>query len=161
MRVRRHTLVLSVYLNSHGFGFVLFEGHLSPFDWGTKQIRGSNKQRRCLERIAKLIDRNPDVLVLQNTSPNGTRRAGRIMRLNAMVADLAVERGIPVYAYSRADVCDVFRHLGFSNKQMLAELIAKQIPAFVRYVPPPRKPWMSEDARMGLFDAAALVLVFF
>ena len=27
--------------------------------------------------------------------------------------------------------------------------------------PPPRKPWMSEDRRMGLFDAAALALVFF
>jgi hypothetical protein len=38
---------------------------------------------------------------------------------------------------------------------------AKHIPAFERHVPPPRKPWMSEDARMGLFDAAALALIFF
>jgi hypothetical protein len=51
--------------------------------------------------------------------------------------------------------------MGFTNKQMLASLIAKHIPAFERHVPPPRKPRMSEDARMGLFDAAALVLVFF
>jgi hypothetical protein len=51
--------------------------------------------------------------------------------------------------------------MGFANKQMLAGLIAKHIPAFERHVPPPRKPWMSEDARMGLFDAAALALVFF
>jgi hypothetical protein len=43
----------------------------------------------------------------------------------------------------------------------MAEVIAKHIPAFVRYVPPPRKPWMSEDARRELFDAAALALVFF
>ena len=43
----------------------------------------------------------------------------------------------------------------------MAELIAQRIPAFERYVPPPRKPWMSEDARMGLFDAAGLGLVFF
>jgi hypothetical protein len=35
------------------------------------------------------------------------------------------------------------------------------IPAFERYVPPPRKPWKSEDARMGIFDAAALALTFF
>ena len=53
------------------------------------------------------------------------------------------------------------RFAGFVNKQMLAELIAKHIPAFERYVPPPRKPWKSEDARMGIFDAAALALVFF
>ncbi|WP_156527887.1 hypothetical protein [Bradyrhizobium stylosanthis] len=42
-----------------------------------------------------------------------------------------------------------------------AERIAKHIPAFEQYVPPPRKPWMSEDRRMGLFDAAALALTFF
>jgi hypothetical protein len=39
-------------------------------------------------------------------------------------------------------------------------VIAKHIP-FEQHVPPPRKPWKSEDARMGLFDAAALALVFF
>ena len=54
-----------------------------------------------------------------------------------------------------------FEDSGFVNKLMLAELIAKHIPAFERYVPPPRKPWMSEDSRMGLFDAAALALVFY
>jgi hypothetical protein len=47
------------------------------------------------------------------------------------------------------------------NKQIIAEAIARHVPAFERYVPPPRKPWMSEDARMGLVDAAALGLVFF
>jgi hypothetical protein len=54
-----------------------------------------------------------------------------------------------------------FASAGLANKQSLAEVIAKYIPAFERHVPPPRKPWMSEDARMGLFDAAALALVFF
>ena len=51
--------------------------------------------------------------------------------------------------------------MGFANKQVIAGLIAKHIPAFERHVPPPRKSWMSEDARMGLFDAAALALLFF
>src|SRR5262245_9082227 len=143
---RRYGFVLSIYLNTHGFGFVLFEGHLSPFDWGTKQMRGSRKQQRSLDGVTKLFDRyQPDVLVLQDTSANGTHRAARISKLNSFVAECAAERGIPVYAYSRADVYDVFKHLGFSNKQMLAELIAKQIPALERYVPPPRKPWTSED----------------
>jgi hypothetical protein len=47
------------------------------------------------------------------------------------------------------------------SKQMIAGAIAKNIPAFHRYLPPPRKPWKSEDARMGMFDAAALGIVFF
>jgi len=49
----------------------------------------------------------------------------------------------------------------FADRRSLALVIAQHIPAFERYLPPPRKPWMSEDARMGLFDAAALALTFF
>ena len=79
----------------------------------------------------------------------------------ALLAKTAEERGIPVYCYTRAQVYEAFREYVFSNKQMLAEIIAKRIPAFERYVPPPRKTWMSEDSRMGLFEAAALGLTFF
>jgi len=41
------------------------------------------------------------------------------------------------------------------TKHKIAEAIAKHIPALDLYVPPARKPWMSEKARMGIFDAAA------
>jgi hypothetical protein len=99
--------------------------------------------------------------VLQDTSAQGTLRARRIIKLNAAIATLALGRGIPVYAYSRDEVQDAFANFGVTTKQGLAEIIAKHIPAFERYVPLPRKPWKSEDARMGIFDAAALALTFF
>ena len=110
----------------------------------------------------QLLDRcEIDVLVLQDTSPEGTHRASRLITLNAGVEAAAREHGLPVFKYSRADVYSTFASASFSNKQTLAEVIAKHIPTFERHVPPPRKPWKSEDARMGLFDAAALALVFF
>jgi hypothetical protein len=84
-----------------------------------------------------------------------------VTELNAAIAEIGEKRGIPVYAYTSNDVYDAFGYLGAVNKQIIAEAIAKHVPAFERYVPPPRKPWMSEDARMALFDAAALGLVFF
>jgi hypothetical protein len=140
----------------------LFEGPLSPFDWGVTEIRGGGKQARCLLKIAAILDRyQPEIMVLQDTSPSGTRRAPRVTDLNAAIVELGEGRGITVYAYTRRDVCLAFAYLGPANKQIIAEVIAKHIPAFERYVPPPRRPWMSEDARMGLFDAAALALVFF
>jgi hypothetical protein len=159
---RRYELVLSIYPNTRGFSFVLFEGPLAPFDWGVKEMRGRGKGRRCLAKIVTILDHyQPDILVLQDTSPNGTRRARWVTSLNAAITELADDRGILVYPYSREDVRNAFGYLGAVNKQIIAEVIAKHIPAFERYVPPPRKPWMSEDARMGLFDAAALGLVFF
>jgi hypothetical protein len=140
----------------------LFEGPLSPIDWGVKEVRGRRKHSRCVARIATILDRyQPDIFVLQDTSPTGTRRAQRVTNLNAAIAALGASRAIPVYAYSREEVRIAFGELGLPNKHSMAEMIAKHIPAFERYVPPPRKPWMSEDARMGLFDAAALALVFF
>jgi hypothetical protein len=161
-QLRRYAVVLSVYLNTRGFAFVLFEGSLSPFDWGVKEVRGRGKHRRSLINIEALFGRyQPDILVLQDTSPSGTIRAPRIDHLNAAIATLAEAGGMPVYTYSREVVLNAFGYLGAANKQSIAEAIAKHLPVFERYVPPPRKPWMSEDARMGLFDAAALGLVFF
>jgi Holliday junction resolvasome RuvABC endonuclease subunit len=159
--VRRYTLVLVIYCNTRGFAFVLFEAHLSPFDWGLCETRGPRKHQRCLARVKKILDRyQPDFLVVRDTSSKATRTS-RIANLNAAIYEIAATRRIPVHAYSRDDVRDAFAYAGVMDKQSLAELIAKHIPAFERYVPAPRKPWMSEDPRMGLFDAVALGLVFY
>jgi hypothetical protein len=159
---RKYALTMSLYMNARGFAFVLFEGTLSPYDWGVFEIRGVKKDRQIVDKVTSLLRRYvPDVLVMQDMGPDGTRRAYRLALLNNALRRSAQELGIPVFTYSRADVYSAFRSMGFANKQMLAAVIAKHIPAFERHVPPPRKPWKSEDARMGLFDAAALALLFF
>src|SRR5262245_56567058 len=154
----RYHLVLAIYANTRGFAFVLFEGHLSPFDWGLCEIRGPQKQRRCLARVVKILDRyKPDVLVIREAFAQRAH-GSRIVDLNAAIRQITNERCIPTYSYTRNVIRDVFEGAGVVNKQNLAELIAKHIPAFERYVPQPRKLWMSEDPRMGLFDAVALGL---
>ena len=43
----------------------------------------------------------------------------------------------------------------------MAEMIAMQFPdELASRLPPKRKPWKSEDARMDIFDAVALAVVF-
>ena len=159
---KRQLITLAVYFSTRGASFVLFEGTLTPYDWGIFELRGPTKEANCQRKVTELLDRYEiDALVLQNTGPEGTPRASRLTALNAGVEAAAQHHGIPVFKYSRADVYAAFASAGFSNKQTLAEVIAKHIPAFEQHVPPPRKPWKSEDARMGLFDAAALALVFF
>jgi Holliday junction resolvasome RuvABC endonuclease subunit len=155
-------LVLGIYPNSRGFAFALFEGQLAPVDWGVIEIRGKRKNRQCLQRIAVMFGRyQPDALVLQDMSEQPSGRARRIRHLNEAIEVLAGTQGIPVFAYSRAQVRQRFEHENFASKQTIAESIARHIPMFERFVPPPRKLWKSEHARMGLFDAAALVLTFF
>jgi Holliday junction resolvasome RuvABC endonuclease subunit len=163
MKAHKHyKLVLAVYPSTRGFAFVVFEGSLSPVDWSAREVRGAHKNQQCLISIAAVLEQyQPNMLVLQDMSPNGTRRARRIRELNAGVGELAEHYGIPVHVFSRAQVRQAFESFGLTSKHFIAETIAKHIPAFDRYLPPPRKPWMSEDARMGLFDAAALALTFF
>jgi ABC-type Na+ transport system ATPase subunit NatA len=159
---RRYDLVFAIYPQSRGFAFVLFEGSLAPVDWGVYEARGADKNTRCLSRIASLLAlHTPEVLVLQNMSEGGTHRAPRIQELNRRAAELADQRGIVVRSYSRTQVLEYFAELDAMTKQMIAETIAKHIPALSLYVPPARKPWMSEDARMGIFDAVALAWVYF
>lgn len=158
----RHRLVLAIYLSSRGFSFVLFEGPFSPYDWGVHAAGGPRKNACCLRRIEKILTTyEPSAFVMQDTTGGGTRRADRVQRLNLSISEAADNRGIPTFAYSRLQVRDCFGTLPIVTKQTIAEAIAKSIPAFERFLPPPRRPWMSEHARMALFDAAALALTYF
>ena len=80
--------------------------------------------------------------------------------MNRQTLELAKRRDIPIRTYPRAEVIEFFKEFGATTKQRIAEAIAKHIPALSLYVPPPRKPWKSEDARMGIFDAAGLAWLF-
>ena len=158
---RRHNLLAACYLNARGHAFVLFEGPLTPIDWGVVEVRGKERRKRTIERTRTFLTRYlPDVLVLQDMSHAGTHRPHRVRRANEQIAELAERLCIPVFTYSRADVQRYFAYLGAPTKFAIAAEIAKRIPAFERLVPRPRKAWMREDSRMGIFDAAALLMVF-
>jgi hypothetical protein len=158
----RYRLVTAIYLNSRGFGFAVFEGPLAPLDWGTVEVRGKEKREKLIARIDAVFARyRPDVVVLQDVSERGTHRPHRIRRLNETITERAERYGFPVRFLSRNDVRQCFAYVQAVSKDTIAAAIAKRIPALERFLPPPRKLWKSEDARMGIFDAAALALTFF
>jgi len=157
-----HGLVLSVYATTRGFAYTLFEGPLSPVDWGVREMRGKDKNTRCFESIARLIETHqPDVLVIEDCTVLGSRRSDRIRRLYRAIEAWAGNQAIDTYRYSRNTIRETFGKLGALTKHEIAEVIARHIPAFGHRLPPVRRIWMSEDPRMGLFDATALVFTFF
>jgi len=103
--LQRYACVLAVYLNTRGFAFVVFESSLSPVDWGIKETRGPHKNSRSITKIERIVDRyRPSVLILQDTSLEGTHRTQRIRDLNEDIVELAMIREIPACAYSRTGV---------------------------------------------------------
>src|SRR2546422_6406966 len=72
---------------------------------------------------------------------------------------MARSRKLRVTLFSRERVRQVFFADGKGTKDALAEILAKRFPEELGFrLPPKRRPWMSEDYRMGIFDAVALAL---
>jgi hypothetical protein len=151
--------VLALFPTSRGFGFVLFHGETSLIDWGIKGIRWKNKNFLALHVMKALITQHqPDVLVLEDAGVKRSRRHMRIRELHRLVGDHAQAQKIKVRRFPRTAV---HAHFGVHTKYAVAQAVAELLPVLAPRLPPERKPWMSEDARQSLFDAAALALVYF
>lgn len=148
--------ILSIYPTSKGFGFVVMERGRKLIDWGTKRVRikKSHKNRECLKRAAKLMeDYRPDVVILPQ--PDAPRRCQRIRNLIRQVAKKAAAKGIEVVIVTRGEVQELFAPCGATTRQEIAALIAEWYPSLKPMLPRPRRPWESEDQRMGVFGALA------
>lgn len=155
-------VVLAIYPSTRGVAFALMKSPLSAIDWGIKGAYGADKNALLLKRVAGLLDVNqPDVVVLEDPTSARLRRSARIGRLTRAIERLAEDQVVEVQRYSRQAVQECFGQFGARTRYEVAVAIATRIAAFERFLPPPRKLWMSEDARMGIFRAAALALTYY
>lgn len=162
MVARRRDLVLALYPFTRGIAFAMFESPLTPIDWGLKDIRGEHRNALAFEATQKLIDRlQPDILVLHDFSCIYSRRGERSNRLQRLIGSYAISQSIEVYVYPRRHIRECFKSVGAVTRYEIAQAIASQVPAFGHRLPPARKIWQSEDSRMGLFDAASLVMTYY
>lgn len=156
---RRYDLLLAVYLTQRGYAWVLFEGPYSPVHWGVVAATRRVRPARSTEGTIKLIERfHPDAVILERNDVLGSPRPKRVTTMNEHLAEYVQGYGLPVFRYSRNDVHKTFSHLTLVTKDTVAEEIARLVPALTRFVPPRRRAWMAKHARMGLFEAAALIL---
>ena len=155
-------LVLSLSPMTKGFGFVLFEAPLAPFDWGVREVRGALKNRRILKFVESMIDRYaPLVLVLEDWTDDACKKSARVIRLYASLAELARKKCVQLVRVSKGSIRRCFASVVPTTKYEIALSIGKAIPALSYQIPPVRKIWMSEDPRQSLYDAAALGLTYF
>lgn len=160
-RTEIHKLALAIDPTSRGFGYALFEGPQIPLDWGTTEIRFLQNQN-SLERVKKLIDfYHPEVIILEDCSDGSTRRCERVKDLLDQIKLFAKQEKIQVVKYSSDQVKEVFSFFDIHTKDEIAQKICEWLPELTPRVPPTRKPWMSEDRRMGIFDAVALILTYY
>lgn len=158
---RSEARILAVDPSTRGFGFAVLEGPDRLIDWGVKETK-TDKHRRALKLIAELIEQcEPGVIVLEDYAGKGSRRCRRIGELIDEISNLAIKRKVRVRRVSRAEVKQAFAESGARTKYEIAIAIAKRFPELAPRLPRFRKPWMSEDYRMNIFDAVGLGLTFF
>jgi Holliday junction resolvasome RuvABC endonuclease subunit len=143
------------------FGFAVLEGEDRLIDWGLRKVRKGRKAHGT-RRVIDLLDcYRPDALIVEDVSSKHAGRSPRIRRLVKAVIALGAERKIPTYSFPRSQIRAVFLQAGAFTKEEIAGVVAGRFPALEVRLPPKRRPWMSEDNRINLFEAVALALTFF
>jgi len=66
-----------------------------------------------------------------------------------------------MHAYSRGRVQDFFESYGAKTRYEIAAVIASQVTALERFLPPRRRQWEIENPKMSIFNAAALAMTYF
>jgi hypothetical protein len=155
----KHFRVLAISPSTRGFGFAVLEGEQTLVDWGVKHV-GADKNARCLAKVKEmLVHYRPDAMVLQDHSRKDSRRSIRIRTLSRQIIALASKQKVGLVRISRDQVEGIFAPNGKGTKHARAELLSARFPEELgSRLPPKRRPWMSEDYRMHIFDAVALAL---
>jgi Holliday junction resolvasome RuvABC endonuclease subunit len=150
--------VLAIDPISRGFGYAVLEGPHRLIDWGVVHVH-TDKHRGSLRRIDELISRyQPQTIVVEDLNARGARRSGRVRRLLDGVRRLSDSRSCTYRLVAQRQVKRVIGQSERTTKYEIAQTLARMFPEIAPRLPKPRKPWMSEDERMAIFDALAFGL---
>ena len=154
--------VLAVSLSTFGFGYAVMENEKSLVEYGKRRITG-DRHKASFKGIDKLIARSqPDCLVLQDVNnAKGTHCVDRIKKLQRAIVRFAKEQKLAVKIISGREVRDALLGNEKGTKHEMAELLAGRFSnELASQLPPKRQAWMNADARMDIFDAVGLAVVF-
>ena len=146
--------VLAFASTTRGFGFVVLEG-TRLVDWGLR--RCAPRAAEFGRRIDALIRRyRPMIGVVESLSTTTKRCRGRTFIKTAISRlETAGAFVVPVAARTMVKFASGPR----PSKWDIADAISRRFPEMAHRLPRRRKPWQSEDERLGLFMAAGLALL--
>lgn len=155
----RNDFILGIHPVSQGFGWALFDGPDSLFDWGTADIRNGDNVKVLL-RTAQLFDKyRPPVLVLEEFDGAQSRRRPRLRLLCRAVVARAELRNMRIHRHAREDIAAAL--FPARTRHEIAVTVAARLEPLRPYVPEKRKVWEHERLAMSVFCAAACVLSYY
>jgi hypothetical protein len=161
MMQNKNLRILAVAPLSRGLGYAVMEGPGNLVACGNKAVL-RDKNAGALAWVKKFIQfYQPAVLVLPNVNAADTRRAARIKMLHRKIVALAKKHELKVRLISVTRVRKQLLGDAKATKFAVAQTLAEKFPVELgTRLPPKRRPWISEDPRMDIFDAVGLAAVF-
>lgn len=159
MKEKKST-ILSLYPNTYGVAYALFDSPKKLVSYGLGQIRPVNS-KKSRERIQKYIDYyKPDVVLLRGLSENRTHK--RTLQLINQIAHEVSAQGLQVYSYTREQIKSTFNEFESQpqSKYQISQKIIEWYPQMENISFPIPKRWMSENFNAGIFDAVSLAIAF-
>lgn len=151
-------VTLSIYPNTRGFGYTCLETPQKLLDWGVINSRPISNSK-VIKQVEAMIDYfRPALLLVQDPANKYARQNQRVVSLIENIRNTAVKKEIPIYAYTREQIREVFAHFGATTKHEIATKILEWFPELSPRAPKVRKLWMKEDYNMGIFDALSLAI---
>ena len=158
MKNPKHQVVVAIYPTSRGMGYCVFDTPRTLLDWGRSQYLLC-PTTATLNKLGVLIDLyQPEVIVLEDTSADTSRRRDRIKKRITKITEYALSKQVPVRHISPGEMKQAFP---VANKDVRAKDIVQVLPELESYLPPKRRAWDSIHPRMQIFDAVSLALTFF
>jgi Holliday junction resolvasome RuvABC endonuclease subunit len=157
---KKYSRILAIAPSSRGFGYAVLEAEKIA-NYGSMTVSKDKNPKCAMKAEGLILHFEPEVLALEDTGAEGSKRHPRIRELSQRLLALSLHHKIPVAWFSREQVMQFFLGYGKGTKQQMAQSIGNRFREDLGpMVPPKREAWMNQDYRIDIFDAVALALMF-
>lgn len=151
-------ITIALYPNAKGFGYAVIEHPVLFLDYGIATIRPISNHT-ILKRVIQMIEfYKPTNIIVPDYKGKYSSKSYRVKKLINTLVDYATDQEVMCYCYSREQIREVFNQFGAVSKYEIAMKIIDWFSELETRTPQYRKPWMSEDYYMGMFDAISLLI---
>jgi len=159
MKKEINKTILSLYPNTFGVCYAIFDSPNELIDYGVGYVRPVNS-KKSIKKVEKYIAfHKPDIVVVRGLNEPNSKQSKRNQKLINLICKKAKQQGLKVFQYTRGQIKEIFSQFETTSKYQISRRIIEWFPELESIGYPYRKEWMAEHHNVGVFDAISMALV--
>ena len=161
MKVKTNKTILTLYPNTMGMCYALFDSPNDLVDYRVGHVRPVNN-RKSIAKVTHYLDYyKPDIVIVRGLTKYNCKNNKRNKKLIDLICKKANEKNLEVLQYNRSQIKEVFNQFEAATKYQISKKLIEWFPKLEALEYPYRKEWMSENHNVGVFDAISLGIIHF